>query len=132
MRNEETMIGISDLHTHTLASTHAYSTISENAFQAKERGILYLAMTDHGPAMEDAPHRWHFANLKAIPEFLCGVKILKGVEANILPGGRLDLEDGIALLRVIGYPDDLIIGINEETVESFLCTRKDRLGRKPL
>lgn len=89
------MIGIADLHTHTLASTHAYSTILENARQAKEKGLLYLASTDHGPGMEDAPHRWHFANLKAIPETLYGVRILKGAEANILPGGGLDLEDNL-------------------------------------
>ena len=89
------MTGIADLHTHTIASTHAYSTILENALQASKRGLLYLATTDHGPAMEDAPHRWHFANLKAIPETLYGVRILKGTEANILPGGWLDLEDNI-------------------------------------
>ena len=89
------MIGIADLHTHTLASAHAYSTILENAFYAKEKGILYLAVTDHAPAMEDAPHRWHFANLNAVPESLYGVTILKGAEANILPGGELDLKDEI-------------------------------------
>ena len=89
------MIGIADLHTHTLASTHAYSTILENALQAKEKGLLYLASTDHGPGMPDAPHPWHFANLNAIPKSLYGVRILKGAEANILPGGKLDLEDHI-------------------------------------
>lgn len=86
---------IADLHTHTIASSHAYSTILENAGAARERGICYLGMTDHGPMMEDAPHPWHFGNLGAIPKKLCGVKILRGIEANILPGGGLDLDENL-------------------------------------
>lgn len=38
---------IADLHTHSLVSKHAYSTIEENIKIAKERGIQYLAITDH-------------------------------------------------------------------------------------
>lgn len=82
---------IADTHTHTIASTHAYSTILENAKFASENGLAYLAMTDHAPSMCDAPHLWHFGNINAIPEYLYGVRILKGAEVNILPGGKLDL-----------------------------------------
>lgn len=89
------MINIADLHTHTMASTHAYSTVLENAEAAGRKGIQYLAITDHGPMMEDAPHRWHFGNLRAIPQELYGVKILRGIEANILPEGKLDLEEDL-------------------------------------
>ena len=42
---------IADTHTHTIASNHAYSTVLENIEAAKERGLLYLAMTEHGPNM---------------------------------------------------------------------------------
>lgn len=85
---------IADTHTHTLASTHAYSTILENARYASEIGLKYLAVTDHGPKMADAPHIWHFHNLQIIPDELFGVKILKGVEANILnKDGTLDITD---------------------------------------
>ena len=31
---------IADLHSHTLASTHAYSTIYENTLTAREKGLL--------------------------------------------------------------------------------------------
>lgn len=42
---------IADTHTHTLASTHAYSTVLENAKFASEIGLSYLGITDHAPGM---------------------------------------------------------------------------------
>lgn len=85
---------IADTHTHTLASTHAYSTLLENAKFASEIGLKYLAVTDHAPAMQDAPHIWHFYNMKILPNELYGVKILKGAEANILnEDGEIDLDE---------------------------------------
>lgn len=38
---------LADMHTHTIASGHAYSTVKENIDAAKEAGIKYLAITDH-------------------------------------------------------------------------------------
>ena len=38
-----------DTHTHTISSGHAYSTITENAVQAKINGMEAIAMTDHDP-----------------------------------------------------------------------------------
>lgn len=85
---------IADMHTHTLASAHAYSTVTENAAAAKKAGLLYFAMTDHGINMEDAPHEWHFCNMKVIPDFLCGVRVIKGIEANIIDyDGGIDLTE---------------------------------------
>lgn len=40
-----------DLHTHTIASGHAFGTIWENARAAKDKGISVLAITDHGPSV---------------------------------------------------------------------------------
>ncbi|WP_040196126.1 phosphatase [Candidatus Soleaferrea massiliensis] len=93
---------IAETHCHTIASSHAYSTVLENAQAAKQKGLSYLAITDHGVAMPDAPHIWHFSNLKTLPAEIDGVKILKGVEANILDtGGKLDLPD--SLLRKLDW-----------------------------
>jgi len=50
---------------HTIASTHAYSTLRDDTQQAQTYGIKLLAITDHGPDMADAPHYWHFANMRA-------------------------------------------------------------------
>lgn len=83
---------LTDLHTHTLASAHAYSTLAENAAAAKALGMEAIAMTNHGVGMEDAPHIWHFMNMKILPEYIDGVRILRGVEANITDiHGRLDM-----------------------------------------
>lgn len=82
---------VADLHTHTLCATHAYNTLSEMAAAAAEQGYRAIAVTDHGPAMPDAPHIWHFGNLRALPRTVCGVVILRGTEANVMDvNGGLD------------------------------------------
>ena len=56
-----------DLHMHTVASTHAYSTLHDYIAEAKRKGIKLFAITDHGPDMADAPHYWHFVNMHIWP-----------------------------------------------------------------
>lgn len=76
---------IADLHTHTIASTHAYSTVLENARYAADAGLSAMAITDHTPASTDGPHVWHFHNLhKALPRQLLGVTLIFGAEASII------------------------------------------------
>ncbi len=89
---------LADLHTHTVASGHAYSTLTENAMAARARGIELIAVTDHGPTVPQGAHPWYFWNLKAAPSVLDGVRILKGCEAN----PSLESENGIDL------PDELL------------------------
>jgi len=83
-----------DTHCHTISSGHAYSTISEIAEIAGEKGLKLIAMTDHGPAMPGGPHIFHIGNQRIIPDYIKGVRVLKGVEANIMDcDGGLDLPD---------------------------------------
>lgn len=82
-----------DLHTHTVACDHAYSTINDYVLRAEKNGIAMFATTDHGPDLEDAPHPWHFGNLRVVPHVVDGIAILRGIEANIRADGTLDLED---------------------------------------
>lgn len=42
-----------DLHMHTVASTHAYSTLSDYIAEARRKGIKLFAITDHGPDMAE-------------------------------------------------------------------------------
>lgn len=85
---------VADMHCHTVASGHAYSTIQEIAREASNKGLEMVAITDHGPSMPGGPHLYHFGNLRAIPEEIYGVRILKGVEANIIDyDGNLDLPE---------------------------------------
>lgn len=72
-----------DMHTHTVASGHAYSTITENAHYAASIGIEYLGMTDHAPNMPGSSGFLHFLNLKVIPQYIEGVRIFRGIELNI-------------------------------------------------
>ncbi|PKG56605.1 phosphatase [Shewanella sp. Choline-02u-19] len=72
-----------DTHAHTIASTHAYSTVHDYIRVAKEKGIKLFAITDHGPDMADAPHFWHFVNMRVLPRIIDGVGVLRGIEANI-------------------------------------------------
>ena len=92
MNKETGMCFIADMHTHTLASTHAYSTITENAVWCSKNGIKYLGMTDHGIAMQDSPDTWHFENLRILPDHLEGVRVFKGIEADIMnTAGDVDI-----------------------------------------
>lgn len=85
-----------DLHTHTMASTHAYSTIIENCRAASKKGIKAIAMTDHAPMEPDSPHIWHIENLHILPSKIEGITVLKGVEADIYNAdGELDISDCI-------------------------------------
>lgn len=72
-----------DAHTHTLASDHAYSTVSENAAAAARAGLVAMGITDHVPPIQDAPDMLHFQNLHVLPDTLCGVKLFRGAELNI-------------------------------------------------
>ncbi len=85
---------IADLHVHTVASGHAYSTVKEIACSAAEKGLAMIALTDHGPGMPGGAHAYHFSNQTAIPDYLFGVRLLKGIEANAMDRfGKLDLDD---------------------------------------
>lgn len=98
-----------DLHVHTVASGHAYSTIGEIALEAKARGLKMVGMTDHGPGLPGGPHPYHFMALRFVPEVLHGVRVLRGIEANVMADGQIDLED--ALLAKL---DLVMVGFHEE------------------
>lgn len=98
-----------DLHTHTLVSTHAYSTLGEYIAVAKQKGIKLFANTDHGPDLPDAPHPWHFANLRVIPRFIDGIAILRGIEANIKNiHGEIDCTP-----QILASIDFVVAGLHE-------------------
>lgn len=98
-----------DLHIHTVASGHAYSTIDEIAREAAARGLRGIGMTDHGPALPGGPHPYHFAALRFIPTYLHGVRVLRGIEANIIAPGELDLpQNKLDLLDLV------LAGFHEE------------------
>lgn len=83
-----------DLHTHTHASGHGYSTLKENIDAAQETGLKYLGLSEHGPAMPGGPHIFFLSNYKCIPREYGGLRLFCGVEANIMDyQGHLDVEE---------------------------------------
>ena len=84
-----------DLHTHTNASTHAYSSLYENCIYASKNGIELIAMTNHGPKSVDSPYIWHFEKINAaLPSEIENIRVLYGIEANIVDNdGSLDLDE---------------------------------------
>lgn len=91
-----------DLHTHTVAGGHGYSTLKENIEAAKEAGLLYLGLSEHAPAMPGGPHPFFFSNYKCIPRQHGNLRLLCGVEANIMDyDGNLDM--GEELLKKMDY-----------------------------
>ncbi|MCI8805492.1 MAG: phosphatase [Clostridiales bacterium] len=87
---------ILDVHCHTVSSGHAYSSVTECAKAASEKGLELIAITDHAPKMPGSCSYLHFLNLNVIPKTLYGVEILKGAELNILnKDGKVDLSEKI-------------------------------------
>jgi putative hydrolase len=85
-----------DLHTHTIASGHAYGTVWENVREAKAKGLEIIAITDHGPSVSGAPVELYFGCGDRLPRIIEGVKVLFGVESSIINNnGDLDLPDSI-------------------------------------
>lgn len=83
-----------DVHTHTIVSGHAYSTMNEMIAAAKEKGIAMYGITEHGPMMPGSCHNMYFSNLKIIDRRAYGLDLLLGVELNILDEkGAVDLEE---------------------------------------
>lgn len=85
---------LADLHVHTIASGHAYSTVQECVTTAAAKGLELVAFLDHGPTLSGGADKFHFGNLKALPSILDGVRIIKGIEANVVDAdGMLDLDE---------------------------------------
>lgn len=83
-----------DLHTHTNASVHAYSTLTENAKYASDIGMEGIAITNHAPGMPDGVMVWHFDCLRLIPRMVCGVKIIRGAECSFQnEDAEIDLDE---------------------------------------
>lgn len=111
---------LADLHTHTVASRHAYSTVTEIAAAAAQRGLELVAITDHGPDIPGGAHPWHFWNAKMIPDRICGVRIIKGVEANpsLTSANGLDLPDDLLeMLDIVSVGLHAGLGLDERDEE---------------
>jgi DNA polymerase (family 10) len=89
-----------DLHCHTTWSDGRFS-VEEMGRAGRERGYEYIAICDHTPAVgavrgltgDDV--RRQAEEIAAANERLAPFRILRGIECDILPDGRLDLPDEV-------------------------------------
>ena len=85
-----------DTHSHTIASGHAYSTLSEMARAAARKGLQALAVTEHAPQLEKTCGLFYFMNYDVIPREMNGVRLLMGAELNIMDSdGTVDLPEDV-------------------------------------
>jgi len=89
-----------DLHCHTTWSD-GRASVEEMARAAQERGYDYIAICDHTPAVGAVPGltaddvRRQAEEIAAANELLAPFRVLRGIECDILPDGRLDLPDDV-------------------------------------
>ena len=89
-----------DLHCHTTWSD-GRASVEEMGRAARERGYEYIAICDHTPAVgavrgltaDDV--RRQAEEIAAANEVLAPFRVLRGIECDILPDGRLDLPDDV-------------------------------------
>lgn len=95
-----------DVHTHTIASGHAFSTMQEMARAAAEKGLQLLGITEHAPGIPGTCAPIYFKNLRCVPRQMYGVELMLGVELNILNyQGDIDMEEELLSrldLRIAG------------------------------
>lgn len=77
-----------DLHTHSVLSKHAYSSLTENIEYANSIGLKVYGISDHQPdKVKVGAHKFAFNTLpRVVKDRFSNMKILSGVELNILDG----------------------------------------------
>jgi DNA polymerase (family 10) len=89
-----------NLHTHTTGSDGRHS-LEEMAAAAQARGLEYLAITDHSPTVAVAQGldadalRKQMDAIDRLNDDLDDLRVLKGIEVDILKDGSLDLPDAV-------------------------------------
>ncbi len=89
-----------DVHMHTV-ETDGRNTIEEMAEAAKDRGYEYMAITDHSKnlafanGLTDERALAHIERIHTVEKKMKGIRILAGIEVDILADGTLDLSDSV-------------------------------------
>ena len=108
------MKDVLDVHIHTTASGHAYSTFGECIAAAKAKGLELIGIADHAPTVPGVSHSFHFVNFKVIPRDAYGIRIVMGCELNIIDySGSTDL--AAQVLKKIDYG---IASLHRECIET--------------
>lgn len=137
MRNEDSDLIrpcdiIADMHTHTIFSGHAFSTLKENLEAASNAGMKFIAVTDHyyknGTELDQKNefNRIRYVQQRVNPNKF-GIQVVGSVECNLEQTIRPDLEcrlkDGTIKYRPIGF-HSWFVPREERTVEEIITDFK--------
>jgi DNA polymerase (family 10) len=122
-----------DLHCHTTWSD-GRASVEEMGRAARERGYDYVAICDHTPAVgavrgltaDDV--RRQAEEIAAANERLAPFRVLRGIECDILPDGRLDLPDEV--LAELDWVQASVHG-GQRTARRELTKRVEEALRNP-
>lgn len=122
-----------DIHTHTMFSRHAYSTIGENVAAAKAAGLEVLGSADHFSSMlfheQDLKNFQFFRNVDVWPRVWDGVTVLRAAEVDILSlDGRLFGQDIACTQNVAGHPfrrEHTLFELISDTLDYFVASVHD-------
>ena len=96
-----------DLHMHTTA-TDGKDDLETMVRAARDAGLEYIAITDHSKALamanglDETRALAHAARIREVGRRVEGMKVLAGIECDILPDGSLDLAaDCLAQLDIV-------------------------------
>ncbi len=122
-----------DLHCHTTRSDGTAS-VAEMARAAAARGYEYLAICDHTPAVGAVPGlkpddvRRQADEIARVNELVAPFRVLRGIECDILPDGRLDLPDDV--LAELDWVQASVHG-GQRTPRREMTTRVEAALRNP-
>jgi DNA polymerase (family 10) len=89
-----------DVHMHTV-ETDGRCTIEEMIDAARQRGYEYMAITDHSKnlafanGLDDTRAAAHVRKIRDVGRDTEGIKVLAGIEVDILADGELDLSGSV-------------------------------------
>jgi DNA polymerase (family 10) len=89
-----------DVHMHTI-ETDGRCTIQEMICAARERGYAYMAITDHSKnlafanGLDDKRAAEHVRRIREVAGQMHNIKVLAGIEVDILAEGELDLSGDV-------------------------------------
>ena len=122
-----------DVHSHTIASGHAFGTVSEMAAAAAESGFELFGITEHAKGIPGTCTDIYFKNLRVLPRQLYGIEMMFGSEINIIDyNGRLSLDNELMEefldIRIAGIHELCYkIGDEEQNTAAYLGAMKHPL-----
>lgn len=98
-----------DVHTHTIVSGHAFSTLNEMIQEALKHDLTLFGVTEHGPAIPGTCHPIYFRNMHVVPRQYGNMRLLLGAELNIIDyEGNIDINDP----QTLRHMDHVIAGLH--------------------